>query len=155
MEILAYELLGRLSPDRPVDLLADYALPWCREFALLVLQPPAGQGELCASLSAEVFAATGAPDDSPLRPRAAAATAELERILKDGPMPMGEPTFVAIAQTTPRLLASIWAALLDCPNEAARLRDEPSLWPGAVEELLRDCVGQVVAIQVRLGCGHQ
>jgi cytochrome P450 len=88
-------------------------------------------------LSTGVFAATGAPEDSPLRPPAAAATAELDRLLQQGAMPMGEPTFVAISQTTPRLLANIWVALLEHPGEAERLRNEPGLWPGAVEELLR------------------
>jgi cytochrome P450 len=137
MEILAYKRLDGLRSEGPVDLLADYALPLCRDLALLVVQPPPEQHDLCAALSAEVFAATGAPDDSPLRPRASAATAELERILKDAPMPMGEPTFVAIAQTTPRLLAGIWTALLEYPDQAAHLRAEPSLWPGTVDELLR------------------
>jgi cytochrome P450 len=50
---------------------------------------------------------------------------------------MGEPTFIAISQTTPRLLANIWLALLEQPAEAQRLRAEPELWPGAIEELLR------------------
>jgi cytochrome P450 len=104
---------------------------------MLVIQAEPERRDRFAALGAEVFAATGAPDGSPLRGRAAAATAELERLLQDGPMPMGEPTFVAISQTTPRLLATIWAALLTHPAEAARLRDETALWPGAIEELLR------------------
>jgi cytochrome P450 len=137
MEPLAQQRFDRLPPTEPVDLLADYALPWCRELALMVVGAPPEQRDSFVTLSAEVFAATGAPDESPLRPRAAAATAELERLLKDGPMPMGEPTFVAISQTTPRLLGNIWASLLDHPGESARLRTEAALWPGAIEELLR------------------
>jgi hypothetical protein len=135
MEPVAVRLLADLAERS--DLLADYALPWCREFALLVMQAPPEQGDRLATLSAQVFAATGAPDDSPLRAPAAAATAELDRLLQDGAMPMGEPTFVAISQTTPRLLANIWVALLEHPEEADRLRNEPGLWPGAIEELLR------------------
>jgi cytochrome P450 len=137
MEPLAEHLLERLPAADTVDLLADYALPWCRELALIVVDAPPEQNDHFVALSTEVFAATGAPDDSPLRPRAAAATAELDRLLKDGPMPMGEPTFVAISQTTPRLLANTWASLLDYPGEAAKLRTEAALWPGAIEELLR------------------
>lgn len=137
MERAAEEILGLLPVDESTDLLADYALPWCREFAMLVIQAAPEQQDRFAALSAEVFAATGAPDDSPLRAKATAATAELEGLLQDGPMPMGEPTFVAISQTTPRLLANSWAALLTHPAEAARLREEAPLWPGAVEELLR------------------
>ena len=137
IEPLAYSLLDGLPRDRPVDLLAGFALPWCLEFALLVLgAAPSDRGRLSA-LGAQVFAATGAPDGSPLRPSAAAATAELERLLAGGQMPMGEPTFVALSQTTPRLLASVWTALYSHPAEAERLRASPELWPGAVEELLR------------------
>ena len=137
MEPLTDGLLNALRESGTVDLLTGYALPLCRELALLVVQAPPEHSDLLVRLSSEVFAGTGSPDDSPLRPGAATATAELERLLADGPMPMGEPTFVAVSQTTPRLLANIWAALLDHPAEAARLCAEPALWPAAVEELLR------------------
>ena len=64
-----------------------------------------------------VFAATGADhEDAALRADAAAATAELERIFEAGPVPMGEPTFVALSQTLPRLLASAWLALAAAPG---------------------------------------
>ncbi len=137
MEPLAGSLLQSLPPDSAVDLLTAFALPWCREFAFYVVQADPSARQQLAQLGEEVFAATGAPDESPLRPRAAAATAELERLLAGGPMPMGEPTFIAISQTTPRLLASIWLALLRHPAEAQRLRANPDLWPSAVDELLR------------------
>jgi cytochrome P450 len=137
MKPLATRLLDDLPPHTPVDLLSEYALPWCREFALQVIQARPEDRDNLVQLGTEVFAATGAPDDSLLRPRAAWATAELDRLLKDAPVPMGEPTFVAISQTTPRLLANIWASLLDHPAEAERLRTDASLWPAAVEELLR------------------
>lgn len=137
METSAGQLLDGLASTNRVDLLADYALPWCQEFALLVMQARPEHRERLVTLSADVFAATGSPDDSPLRPVAAAATAELEGLLQDSAMPMGEPTFVAISQTTPRLLANIWVALLEQPEEADRLRNEPGLWPGAIEEFLR------------------
>lgn len=129
--------LDRLSLIEPVDLLADYALPWCLEVAMLVVQGRPEDAARLADLGAQVFAATGAPDDSPQKPRAAAATAELVRLFADGPMPMGEPTFIAISQTTPRLLASIWLALLRHPDQAAQLAADPTLWPAAADELLR------------------
>jgi cytochrome P450 len=50
---------------------------------------------------------------------------------------MGEPAFVALSQTLPRLLANCWLALLRHPAEFARLRSHPELLPNAVEELLR------------------
>lgn len=137
IEPIARRLLDRLPTHRPVDLLAEFALPWCLEFALLALDAPLEQRSRFAALGTQVFAATGADDDSPRKAAASAATAALERLLANGPMPMGEPTFVAISQTTPRLLASIWVALLEHPGEMERLRAQPDLWPDAVEELLR------------------
>ena len=137
IEPLAHRMLEGLARDRAVDLLAEFAIPWCLEFALGVVQAPPRHRERLAKLGADVFAATGAPDDSPLRPRAAAATEEVAGLLADGPMPMGEPTFIAISQTTPRLLCSIWLALFEWPSEAEALRADPALWPWAADELLR------------------
>ncbi len=133
---MARRALDALPSERAVDLLAEFALPWCLDVALLVVQAAPEDTARLAVLGAEVFAATGAPDDSPLKPAAAVATAELVRYFERGPMPMGEPAFVAISQTSPRLLANIWLALLRHPEQAAYLR-EPGRWPGAADELLR------------------
>jgi cytochrome P450 len=129
-------LLG-LPTGQPVDLLADFALPWGLTLAMIVTRAePASAGRL-ADLGRRVFAATGEGADAGLRADAAAATAELERVFESGPIPMGEPAFVALSQTLPRLLASAWLALVRNPGEFARLRSEPHLLPGAIDELLR------------------
>jgi cytochrome P450 len=137
MAPLARRMVTNLATDRRVDLLAELALPWCFEFALLVLDVRPEGRDRVAELGTRVFDGTGAPEDSPLRAEAAEATAELDRIFAGGAMPMGEPTFVAISQTTPRLLASIWTALYENSAEADVLRNHPELWPNAVDELLR------------------
>ena len=137
MEALALAAIAHLPTDRTVDLLGEYAQPWCLDLALLVVGAGPGDRAHLAELGSCVFAATGAPDDSPLRPAAAAATAELERIFQNGPIPMGEPTFVALSQTLPRLMANAWLALLQHPSEMAQLRARPGLLPDAVEEFLR------------------
>ena len=90
-----------------------------------------------ADLGGRVFAATGESEDAGVRENAAAATAELERIFEAGPLPMAEPTFVALSQALPHLLASAWLALVRHPDEFARLRACPDLVAGAIEELLR------------------
>jgi cytochrome P450 len=126
-----------LPTDRPVDLLAEFTLPWGLALATLATgADPACTGHL-AELGRRVFAATGEGADTALRADAAAATAELERIFEAGPIPMGEPAFVAMSQTLPRLLASAWLALVRHPGEFARLRAHPDLLPAAVDELLR------------------
>jgi cytochrome P450 len=137
IEPVAKELLRSVQPGRTVDVLRVFAMPLCLRLATLVLDAPAELHERLSALGDEVFAGTGAPDDSPLRSRAAAATTQLERLLAKSPMPMPEPAFVATSQTTPRLLASIWLALYEHPAEIARLRRCPDLWPVAVDEMLR------------------
>jgi len=44
---------------------------------------------------------------------------------------------VAGTETTRNLISHSMLAMIDYPGEAQRLRDEPSLWPTAVEEMLR------------------
>jgi cytochrome P450 len=135
---VTHSALHRLPTDRAVDLLGEFALPWGLELAMLVTgADPAGHQRLSA-LGCRVFAATGADgSDTALKADAASATAELERIIASGPIPMGEPAFVALSQTLPRLLCSAWLALFRHPEEFAHLRAHPELLPGAIEELLR------------------
>jgi cytochrome P450 len=133
----ACRILEGLPTGRPVDLFAEFALPWGLTLAILATGADPADRRRLGALSTRVFAATGADDDSPQRADAAAATAELERIFENGRVPMGEPTFVALSQTMPRLLANAWLALVLHPGEFARLRASPDLMPGAVEELLR------------------
>jgi hypothetical protein len=120
-----------------VDLLGEFALPWALALGILVMQADPAHSGLLADLGGRVFAATGETEDAAMRENAAAATAELERIFKAGPLPMAEPTFVAITQALPHLLASAWLALVRHPGEYARLRACPGLVTGAMDELLR------------------
>ena len=122
---------------RPVDLVSEFAQPWCLTLAIQVVTAESSDSNRLAHLSAQVFGGIGAPEDPEVRSRAAEATSELEALLQGGSLPMREPAFVALAQTVPRLMGSIWLALLQHPTEVARLRAQPDLLPGAVDELLR------------------
>jgi cytochrome P450 len=137
MDGLAVDAVRELPRDRPVDLLAAYAQPWCLSLAMLVTGADPADRERLAALSREVLAGTGQPEDSPVRMRAAEATAELERIFNARVARMGEPTMVGISQTLPRMLANAWVALLRHPSEWERLRADPGLMTGGFEELLR------------------
>jgi cytochrome P450 len=137
IEPLVETALDALPSGRPVEILSEFAKPWCLSVAMLVTGAAPEERARLADLGNSVFAATGAPDDSPLRAPAAAATAELDRFFANGPIPMGEPTFIAISQTSARLLTNSWLALFQHPTEYARLRARPELMPGAVDELLR------------------
>jgi len=136
-EALTHSALQRLPADRSVDLLSEFALPLGLDLAILVTGADPADSRRLSNLGSRVFAATGEDHDPALRADAAAATAELERTLEASPIPMGEPTFVALSQTMPRLLANAWLALVRHPAEFALLRTHPELMPGAIEELLR------------------
>lgn len=129
--------LDALPRDRPVDLLGEFAKPWCLTVAMLVTGADPADRERLSELGNTVFAGTGAPDGSPQKADAARATAELEQVFEHLGVPMGEPTFIAISQTSARLLSNAWLALVSHPAEYARLRAQPDLMQGAVEELLR------------------
>ena len=137
LEALTHNALEGLSTDRAVDLLAEFALPWALSLGMLVMRADPADSRRLADLGGRVFAATGESEDAGVRENAAAATAELERIFEAGPLPMAEPTFVALSQALPHLLASAWLALVRHPGEYARLRACPDLAASAIEELLR------------------
>jgi cytochrome P450 len=137
LETCTASALEALPADREVDLFSEFALPWGLSLGMLVTGADPAAADKLSALSTRVFAATGEGADPVLRADAAAATAELERILEGGRIPMGEPAFVALSQTLPRLLSSAWLALARHPAEYARLREHPELMPGAIEELLR------------------
>ena len=137
LQALTCSALDRLGTGRPVDLLAEFALPWGLALSMLVMRADPADGGRLAELGGRVFAATGESENAVVRADAAAATAELERIFEAAPLPMAEPTFVALSQALPHLLASAWLALVRHPAEFARLRARPELAAGAIEELLR------------------
>ena len=138
LEAVTHRALERLPTDRAVELLGEFSLPWGLALGMMVTGTDPAEGRRLSDLGGRVFAATGAEStDAALKADAAQATAELERIFADGPIPMGEPAFVALSQTLPRLLTNAWLALVRHPEEFARLRAHPELLAGAVEELLR------------------
>jgi len=137
MESLATSVLEQLPTSRPVDLLREFALPWCLSLAIIGTKADPADRPRLAELGASVFSGTGEPKGSEPHAHASAATAELDRYFEQRAVRNGEPTFIAISQTMARLLSNGWLALFRRPEEAARLRAQPDLIPGAVDELLR------------------
>jgi cytochrome P450 len=136
-ETLVTDTLSRYPAGGVMDLLAELAMPVCLRLALTVTGADPADREHLRALSNAAYAASGTPDDSPARPPAAAAVAELKRYFASAERPKAEQTFMGVSQALPRLLANGWVALFREPAEVARLREQPSLVPGAVEELLR------------------
>jgi cytochrome P450 len=129
--------LAELHAGDSVDLLHDFALPWCLSIGMMATGANPADRDTLAQLGSCVFAATGASHESSARADAKAAVAELDRYFLNAPVPMMAQTFIGMSQTTPRLLASGWLALFTYPVQAACLRADRSLAPRASEELLR------------------
>jgi cytochrome P450 len=135
-EALAPEWVARvappvLPPQNPVDLVGEFARPWCRQLAAVVTGACTADLPRLWRLAAETAIATARGED------ASGPNDELKAAFAGSPVPMASSAFVAIAQTLPCLLANMWLALLKHPTELERLRRDPSLMPAAIEEMLR------------------
>jgi cytochrome P450 len=130
-----------------VDLLGQFAQPWCLSLAILATGADPGARQRFFELGSRVIAGTGDPDGSVGQQHAAEASRELAGMLRNVTVPMAEPTFVGISQTFSRALAKAWVALIRNPREWARLRAEPDLLPAAMDELLR--YGGIVRSMIR------
>jgi cytochrome P450 len=131
---LAHRMFLELNPDRPVDLVREFAEPWALAVAVTVTGADVRSAERLNRLAHEVFLAAAEPYDAVLEAGGARATMELAGELT---RPLDVQAFVALAQTLPCFLANAWLTLLQHPQEAAQLRDQPDLLPDAIEELLR------------------
>jgi len=65
------------------------------------------------------------------------AEACVEAYIANGQITVTKPTYLGATQTLPSFLAKAWLALLEHPDQLARLRSEPQLMACAVEELMR------------------
>jgi cytochrome P450 len=135
----------RLSFAAPVDLVTEFAEPWCLAAAEIVTGSGPADRERLLAAARIVSGAAAEPSDENLMSRAPHANAELDRYFQDAAIPMAGPTFVAISRTVACLLASGWLALLRHPVKLAQLRAYPEQIPKAIEEMLRyACLPQSV-----------
>jgi cytochrome P450 len=134
---LAYSRMAELPVNRSVDLVAEFAEPWCTSVALIVTGAEQGGRERLFELARRVSAAAADPDNPDLKTAAEIANSELERHVPADAIPMASAAFVALAQTLPAFLARAWLALMRHPSELSSLHGDPELMPQAIEELLR------------------
>src|SRR5262249_12509108 len=120
IEPLAKSLASSLAEDRPVDLISEFAEPWCAAVAFLVTGSGGKDRDRLLALARRVSAATADPDNPDLKAASAAANGEIERSI-NGTIPMAGAAFVALTQTLPAFLAKAWLALLRYPDELFRL----------------------------------
>lgn len=77
------------------------------------------------------------PNDSILSSLVQAYDADEGRLSSDELLSLGLLLLAAGFETTVNLIGNGTKLLLAHPDQAARLRDDPSLWPNAVDEILR------------------
>lgn len=139
--IVIAELLGVPAADR------DRFKAWSTDVAALVFgavdddsrhaRASQGMAELVAYLSALVHGARGRDDDDLLVLLVGARTSDGDVLTHDEIVAMCTLLLFGGHETTTNLLGSGVLALLDHPDQADRLREDPSLTATAVEELLR------------------
>jgi hypothetical protein len=89
-----------------------------------------------STLARSVFDAAGEPYDAALQAAAHRATMELARRFQHAP-PWHLQMFVALAHSLPAFLGNAWLVLLQQPAALQALRQDATLLPAAIDELLR------------------
>jgi cytochrome P450 len=143
----AAEIVDVLPRHGPVDLVAQYFAPWSLAVARRLLGVSAEVAERCLPLARTVFLeAARATDGTPstvATDAAGALAADLHDATAAPRRAVNVQAWVALTQSLPAMLASMWLALLTHPEQIVRLRDglhraaEPDLMSRAIAELLR------------------
>jgi len=134
---LAREIARALPADRDVDLVSEFAVPWSLSVATMVTGAGSCHALEMAELARIVSAASAEPYDDDLQVAKSFAEPKLAQYFQGSKMPMAAPAFVALSHTVPCLVADMWLALLRHRQETDRLRSDETMWPSAIEELLR------------------
>jgi cytochrome P450 len=150
MEETMNAALDRVGAQTDIDLVQDLLHPWSVTLMLELAQPEPAAARDLERVAHSLFFKFPAPLEpsspehtSNREPRPVvdglpeSAEAELDRLLKQGHLVLSKSMFLGLTQTLPSFLAHAWLALLLHPGQLARLVAEPSLLPGATEELLR------------------
>jgi cytochrome P450 len=132
----------RVITRRPVDVVAGFARPWSTELALLVARMDPARADDLFDLARTVFLdaarSTDGTTSSGAQVAATALAAELSGTAgpKTAPPTIDVQSFVALSQTLPCLLASVWHALFTHPDQLERLRSSGDC-ASSIDELLR------------------
>jgi cytochrome P450 len=163
VEEITGELLDRLAGlDEPVDLVAEFAYPlpitvicelvgvpeadrpaWRRwGTALMTLRKESSAvaaREMIAHIHDLIARRRAEPADDLLTALVQVQEEDGDRLSADELVTMVLTLVIAGHETTAHLISNATLALLTHPDQLARLRAEPDLWPGAVHELMRFC----------------
>jgi len=128
---------------RRIDLVRDILHPWATTMLVTLNGGEAIYSRRLAQICELLFygPAASARLLQELNPQpaagASAAEQELDRMLDGRQLLLSKATFLGLTQTVPSFLAKAWLDLMKCPDQTAKLIDNPKLMPNATEELLR------------------
>src|SRR6476646_7854314 len=107
---LAHSTMKRLPAGTRVDIISQFAEPWCFAVTLTVIGADPSNSDPLNALASDISIATADPSNESLRDSAKAENLRLAKSLESSPIPMSGPAFVALSQTLPRFLANAWLA---------------------------------------------
>lgn len=129
IETLARRSIDAVPSGRTVDLVQELIRPWTREIAILTLPRELARHGVLRRILRQRGSA------GPFRVFGKLGNARFELFFRGYP---GEKSaFIGLTETLPAFLANACLALLRNPQATKKLRDDPSLIPAAIEELLR------------------
>ena len=135
-------LIQRAKPRSCVDLVREIIHPWATTMLVNLNGGRAFHSRRLAQISERLFYGPTAEEESPqsddeLTQRRSASEAELNRMLDDRQLMLSKSMFFGLTQTLPSFLAKAWLALLEHPDQIAKLVDDPKTMSNATEELQR------------------
>jgi cytochrome P450 len=133
----ARRVVDRLPAGDPVDLVDECVRPFCLALAAIVTGTSRTDAEALYETAQPLSAAAAEPYDQTLRDSAKKANAKLHGCFHSEYETLRAPGFVALAHTMQGILANAWFALMQHPEEWARLNQRPDLMEQGIEELLR------------------
>ncbi len=136
-------LIEQAQPRRCVELVRELRHPWATTMLVTLNGGRAFHSRRLVQISERLFyGPTGEEqqpesDEGELAQRRGASEEELNRMLDDRQLMLSKSAFFGLTQTIPSFLAKAWLALLEHPDQIAKLIDDPKSMSNATEELQR------------------
>jgi cytochrome P450 len=136
-------LIQQAKPRTCVDLVREIIHPWATTMLVNLNGGRAFHSRRLTEISERLFygpagdAESRPDDDTELTQRRSASEKELNRMLDARQLMLSKSMFFGLTQTLPSFLAKAWLALLEHPDQIAKLVDNPQGMPNATEELQR------------------
>lgn len=150
MASILHSLLGKMDRGRSFDLVKEVIQPWSATMMVVLSEAGSVEARQLRRIAEQLFfKKTHTADRSKINPgtssfskkwtsqRSKKAEATLDALLESRKLTVSKATFSGLTQTLPSFLANAWLALLQNPDQVARLTENPALMPSAAEELLR------------------